>query len=89
MIFLTGREEIERCLEELSNLVTTCVCIIHFYHLHGLTTNSSHQRGTLTLNILPLHSGLTPDEQMKIFEPSERGSRKVIVATNIAEVWTL
>lgn len=34
---------------------------------------------------LPLHSGLTQDEQQEIFEPAPRDTRKVIVSTNIAE----
>lgn len=35
---------------------------------------------------LALHAGLTTDEQLRVFEPAERGSRKLIVSTNIAEV---
>lgn len=35
--------------------------------------------------LLPLYAGLTTEEQMRIFEPAERGTRKVIVSTNIAE----
>jgi hypothetical protein len=35
---------------------------------------------------MPLHSGLTMAEQMEVFEPSPPDSRKVVVATNIAEV---
>eukprot|EP00124_Ichthyophonus_hoferi_P003819 Ihof_evm1s359 gene=Ihof_evmTU1s359 len=37
------------------------------------------------LLILPLHSSLTSDEQSRIFQPAPKGSRKVVVATNIAE----
>ncbi|EJD05655.1 P-loop containing nucleoside triphosphate hydrolase protein [Fomitiporia mediterranea MF3/22] len=60
LIFLAGREDIERCLEELSELAASIIP-------------------------LPLHAGLSTDEQMAIFSPAERGTRKVIVATNIAE----
>jgi len=35
---------------------------------------------------MALHAGLTTDEQLRVFEPAERGSRKLIVSTNIAEV---
>ena len=35
---------------------------------------------------MALHSGLTMAEQMEVFEPSPSDSRKVVVATNIAEV---
>ncbi|EEB07589.1 ATP-dependent RNA helicase [Schizosaccharomyces japonicus yFS275] len=34
---------------------------------------------------LPLYSGLTLDEQMRVFQKVEQGSRKVVFATNIAE----
>lgn len=46
----------------------------------------SHPQGAPKLILLPLHAGLSTDEQMAVFTPAERGSRKVIVATNIAEV---
>ena len=35
---------------------------------------------------MALHSGLTMAEQMEVFEPSPSDTRKVVVATNIAEV---
>jgi HrpA-like RNA helicase len=38
------------------------------------------------LTLLALHAGLSTDEQLRVFEPAENGRRKVIVATNIAEV---
>jgi ATP-dependent RNA helicase DDX35 len=34
---------------------------------------------------LPLYAGLTVDEQMQVFEPTPKYTRKVIVSTNIAE----
>ena len=38
------------------------------------------------MRVLALHAGLSTDEQLAVFEPTERGTRKVIVSTNIAEV---
>ncbi|XP_077997158.1 ATP-dependent RNA helicase TDRD9-like [Glandiceps talaboti] len=35
--------------------------------------------------VLPLHSSITREEQSKVFTKSEKGRRKVILATNIAE----
>ncbi|KAF9002008.1 P-loop containing nucleoside triphosphate hydrolase protein [Cyathus striatus] len=67
LIFLTGREEIDRCLEELSELLPTL------------------PRNATRLLLLALHAGLSTEEQLRVFEPAERGVRKVIVATNIAE----
>ncbi|KAJ3884503.1 P-loop containing nucleoside triphosphate hydrolase protein [Lentinula edodes] len=64
LIFLTGREEIDRCLEELSELAPK-------------TTRSMP-----ILVPLPLHAGLTTEEQLAVFEPAQRGTRKVIVSTN-------
>lgn len=43
-------------------------------------------RNATRMTLLALHAGLTTDEQLRVFEPAERGYRKVIVATNIAEV---
>ncbi|KAF9386945.1 hypothetical protein CPC16_007302 [Podila verticillata] len=34
---------------------------------------------------LPIYAGLQAEEQMLVFEQTERGTRKVVVATNIAE----
>lgn len=34
---------------------------------------------------LPLHAALSPNEQRKVFKNSPKGTRKVVVATNIAE----
>jgi ATP-dependent RNA helicase DHX8/PRP22 len=37
------------------------------------------------LIILPVYSALPSEKQSKIFEPAPEGSRKVVIATNIAE----
>lgn len=34
---------------------------------------------------LPLYAGLTIEEQLQVFEPTPKYTRKVIVSTNIAE----
>jgi hypothetical protein len=34
---------------------------------------------------LPLHSGLSTEAQLAAFEPPPRGTRKVVVSTNVAE----
>ncbi|KAJ6500328.1 P-loop containing nucleoside triphosphate hydrolase protein [Mycena sanguinolenta] len=67
LIFLTGREDIERCLDEFSDLLPT------------LPKHASR------LVPLALHAGLSTDEQLRVFEPADRGTRKVIISTNIAE----
>ncbi|KAG6813096.1 hypothetical protein H0H92_013950 [Tricholoma furcatifolium] len=67
LVFLTGREEIDRCLEELSEMLPTL------------------PKTVTRLVPLALHAGLSTEEQLKVFEPAERGTRKVILSTNIAE----
>ncbi|KAJ3023009.1 ATPdependent RNA helicase [Thoreauomyces humboldtii] len=46
----------------------------------ALYKSSSHR-----LEALPIYGGLTFEEQLQVFEPTPRGTRKVVVATNIAE----
>lgn len=44
------------------------------------------QAGSLELSIIPFHAALPPEEQLWAFQPARnRDSRKVIVATNVAE----
>ena len=37
------------------------------------------------VDVMPLHANLSPAEQRKVFEPQRAGSRKIVVATNVAE----
>lgn len=67
LVFLTGREEIDRCLQTIADRLLDL------------------PKGSLPLELLPLHAGLTSEEQIAVFTPTARGSRKCIVATNIAE----
>ncbi|UZJ54592.1 hypothetical protein CBS101457_003912 [Exobasidium rhododendri] len=67
LVFLTGREEIDRCLQLLADRQVDLPA------------------GSLRLTLLPLHAGLSVEEQSQIFEQAPRGTRKCIVATNIAE----
>lgn len=67
LVFLTGREEIDRCLQVIAD------------RLLDLPS------GSLPLSLCPLHAGLTIEEQTEVFKSTERGTRKCIVATNVAE----
>jgi len=46
--------------------------------------SSLHPRAT-RLNPIPLYAGLSTDEQMSVFDPAPENTRKVVLATNIAE----
>ncbi|KAG2183343.1 hypothetical protein INT43_006348 [Umbelopsis isabellina] len=67
LIFMTGREEIDRVVSEISDRASTL------------------PQKALGITPLPIYAGLTTEEQAQIFEPTQHGFRKVIVATNIAE----
>ena len=41
--------------------------------------------GVDTLLVLPLHGSMSAQDQRKIFQPAQKGLRKVVIATNIAE----
>lgn len=46
--------------------------------------NEPNKHG-LKIWALPMYGSLPPQDQLKVFRPGGRGTRKVIVATNIAE----
>jgi pre-mRNA-splicing factor ATP-dependent RNA helicase DHX15/PRP43 len=50
--------------------------------IQEIIDNSSDQG---TINVMPLYSSLPPQQQRQVFEPSQPGIRKVVIATNIAE----
>ena len=89
LVFLTGREEIDRCLSELADLIPTCVYTLDinlrfkFYRCHRLPKTASR------MSLLPLYAGLPTEDQMRVFEAAEPGVRKVVLATNIAEASSL
>lgn len=84
MIFLTGREEIDKCLEDLADMLPMyAFCILLS---SSLTRKPRQPRTAPRLVPMALHAGLSTDAQLGVFQAAERGTRKVIVSTNIAEV---
>lgn len=71
LVFLPGQEEIEVVLRTLSE--------------RRYAAGSMKGKRGLELLPLPLYSGLPYEDQMKAFEAAPRGTRKAILATNIAE----
>lgn len=39
----------------------------------------------MTMQVLPLYAGLSNEQQMRVFKATPQSTRKVVVATNIAE----
>lgn len=67
-----------RAIAKVNNLKTECTIIILF----RLQTNDL--KGP-TMRVFPLYSQQTQNKQLEVFQPSAPGSRKVVLATNIAE----
>eukprot|EP00887_Chlorella_sp_A99_P005931 scaffold29.g5931.t1 len=69
LVFLTGQDEIESC----ERLVREAAAAL------------PHDPGRPDLLILPIYAALPPEQQLRVFQPAPENTRKVILATNIAE----
>lgn len=69
LVFLTGQEEIESCERLIRE------------RAGQLPPDPSRP----SLLVLPIYAALPPDQQLKVFQPAPEGTRKIILATNIAE----
>lgn len=94
LVFLTGQEEIDslcRLLEERSksNDKATRVSRIQTNGCKSNNSNSfyhnENMREVRSLHIVRIYAALPYDDQMKVFEAAPIGSRKIVLATNIAE----
>lgn len=72
LVFLTGQEEIEIVKNNLEKF-------------HNSVPKSAKDDGYKDLIIAPIYSSLPVELQANIFIPTPKGSRKIILATNIAE----
>lgn len=59
---------------------------VRFHYSCIYPTVSRLPRGAIQIIPLALHAGLSTEEQLRVFNIAEQGTRKVIAATNIAEV---
>jgi len=71
LVFLTGMDEVDHCVSLLRE--------------HGRNDGQKQSRHGLKLWPLPMYGSLPAHDQLKVFRPSMRGYRKIVVATNIAE----
>ncbi|CAM43329.1 putative pre-mRNA splicing factor ATP-dependent RNA helicase [Leishmania braziliensis MHOM/BR/75/M2904] len=72
LIFLTGEDEIETTVERLQNGIR-------------MAEHSSANCHHGPVVVLPLYSALPPSQQRKVFKTAPEGTRKIVVATNVAE----
>ncbi|CAJ1384506.1 unnamed protein product, partial [Effrenium voratum] len=75
LVFLTGREEID----------TACHLIIERHRQAREMAGPRPGLKPKPLQVVPLHGTLPKEQQLKAFLSASRGSRKVVVATNLAE----
>ena len=52
---------------------------------NGVNVEFEEEPADVDYIILPLYASMNPDDQLKAFQPSYPGKRKIILATNIAE----
>lgn len=75
LVFLSGQEDIEALAELLNEYA-------------DLPTTTTNHAGKLRMEVCPLFAALPPEQQLKAFRPPSgprATTRKVILATNIAE----
>lgn len=70
LVFLTGQDEIDDGVDILNERMKTMF---------------KDNPNIPDLHVLPMYAQLPPDKQQLVFEPAPEGSRKVVLATNIAE----
>lgn len=80
LIFLPGAEEIDAAVEMLRENAPSSGGSGRW----GTSTAREHGEGGV-LQALPFYSALPVKMQMKVFEPTRQGVRRVVVATTIAE----
>jgi ATP-dependent RNA helicase DHX8/PRP22 len=90
LCFLTGREEIEsmeKLLEEKIKSFAAEVPDVRRFLTFISQTYSFLSNNNILLQLLvcPIFAALPPDQQLKVFDPPPKNTRKVILATNIAE----
>ncbi|CAM9265782.1 unnamed protein product [Ectocarpus fasciculatus] len=83
LIFLPGAEEIDAAVEMLRDHAPQSATSGKWGGGGGSTAKGVGEGGPL--QVLPFYSALPINTQMKVFEPTRQGVRRVVVATTIAE----
>jgi ATP-dependent RNA helicase DDX35 len=87
LVFLTGQVRMHREQIAFNNAnpilqeeIDTLVKLLKERDQSGTSLNPN-----MTMQVLPLYAGLSNDQQMRVFKATPQSTRKVVVATNIAE----
>ncbi|CAN0212375.1 unnamed protein product [Ectocarpus sp. 12 AP-2014] len=83
LIFLPGAEEIDAAVEMLRDHAPQSATSGKWGGGGGSTAKGVGEGGPL--QVLPFYSALPINTQMKVFEPTRQGVRRIVVATTIAE----
>lgn len=88
LVFLTGQDEIESCARLISERATALPPPEAANGTVGGESDGDEDGDAdrpRELLVLPIYAALPPEQQLKVFQPAPPGTRKVILATNIAE----
>lgn len=79
LVFMPGSDEIEQCCDLLRRASK------ELKEDQSKVSLESGFRAELQLEVLPLYANLPPEAQIRIFGKKKPDTRRIIVATNIAE----
>ncbi|KAL4447805.1 hypothetical protein ABPG75_005024 [Micractinium tetrahymenae] len=89
LVFLTGQDEIESCARLITERAAALPPpeVANGAARDGGEDEEDEQAAgrPRELLVLPIYAALPPEQQLKVFQPAPPGTRKVILATNIAE----
>jgi len=80
LVFMTGKKEIEAMVERLK--------AEYKRRSRGKKNNDQDAEmddDSMSVQVLPLYSMLSPEQQLKVFNPPQEGHRLIVISTNIAE----
>ena len=81
LVFLTGEEEIESAVKLLNEEATGHDA----RKMLGDVGGGNGAGGPISFTAHPLYAGLSPGVQLEAFRPAPRYTRKIVVASNVAE----
>jgi ATP-dependent RNA helicase DHX57 len=89
LVFMPGAPEIDRLVRQLSSssalAAAAAAAAAGAGAGAGVGGSGGGGGGGGSVRVLPLHGGLPPGVQSRVFEVPPRGVLKVVVATNVAE----
>ena len=85
LVFLPGQEDIESMQLLLEEYLPTIIGKRNIQNSNSSSSNAKTVGLKEDFEVRLLYAAMAPDDQLKVFLPSAKGTRKFILATNIAE----